>query len=147
MLITKNTPKLPRKRSKPQFKWQTGYYSRTQEFRFHLPYGFLLLCKLLDTTPNDMLHWFMENCSYSSFQGEGKEQARGHLQDYIIAMQYGQEYYTEENIRQMMNELKAINMLWPKNSKSKFMTSHARWRDNYFNWWYKKWHILLRRRT
>lgn len=146
MLITKNTPRLPRKLPKPPIKWQTGHYSRTQEFRFHLPYGFLLLCKLLNTTPNDMLHWFMENCSYSSFQSEDKEQARQHLQEYIIAMHYGQEYYTEEDIRSMMNEIKAINMLWPNNAKEKFITKHARWRDNYFNWWYKKWKGYPRRR-
>ena len=146
MLITKDTPKLPLKKLKPELKWQTEYYSRRQEFRFQIPYGFLLLCKLLDTTPNDVLHWFMENCSYSSFEGEGKEPARQHLQDYIIAMHYGQQYYTQENIRQMMNELKAINMLWPNNSKPKFMTAHARWRNNYFNWWYKKWRRHIRRK-
>ncbi|MEJ8840886.1 hypothetical protein WG954_00730 [Lacibacter sp. H375] len=146
MLITKDTPKLSSKTPKPELKWQTEHYSRRQEFRFQIPYGFLLLCKLLDTTPNDMLHWFMENCSYCSFEAEGKEQARAHLQDYIIAMHYGQEYYTQENIRQMMNELNAINMLWPKNAKPKFQTAHANWRNNYFNFWYKKWHRHPRRR-
>ena len=47
----------------PAMPWQTGTYSRKMDFHTVLPYGFLLLCKLWDTTPETVLDDFMQNVS------------------------------------------------------------------------------------
>lgn len=146
MRITKNTPQLPKKLDKPELKWQVEDYTRTQEFRFHLPYGFLLLCKLWGITPDDILNDFIDNLSCGSAKREGRDDAKMFLQRYITQMNYGQRNYSQEDIEQMFTELDAIGMLWPENAKMKFMEMHARWRDEYYNWWFKKWNKKYHRK-
>jgi hypothetical protein len=124
---------------KPRLPWQTGDYVRTQDFRFCLPYHFLLLCKLADTTPACLLADFMDDLACESWKREGREKTRGHLIDYFIAAGYGQPHYTEDEIRQLFKEMDAIGMLWPKNAKQKLTDLHVKWRDKYHNYWFKKW--------
>jgi hypothetical protein len=139
MRITKDTPKLPKKKPEPILKWQVDDYAKCQDFRFHLPYSFLLLCKLWNTTPDDLLHDFMHNMSCGSVSREGGDQAKKFLQQYIFEMGYGQQQYSKENVEKMFAELDGIGRLWPENAKMKIIEMHARWRDEYYNWWFKKW--------
>ena len=146
MRITNNTPPLPKHLPKPELKWQTGDFAKLQEFRFHLPYSFLMLCKLWDKTPCELLSDFMDNLSCGSWKRDGRDKAKLNLQNYAIGMGYGQQHYSEEDIRQMFTELDAIGMLWPTNAKEKMITFHANWRDKYYNWWFKKWNRRYRRK-
>jgi hypothetical protein len=139
MRIAKDTPKLPKKAPQPILKWQVDDYAKCQEFRFHLPYSFLLLCKLWNKTPDDLLCDFMDSVSCSSWKREGRDEAKKHLQDYILEMKYGQQQYTKENIEKMFAELDSIGSLWPENAKMEIIEMHARWRDEYYNFWFKKW--------
>ena len=130
---------LPKKFQKqtPVLKWQTGAYSKTQQFRFHLPNEFLLLCKLWNTTPDDLLIDFIERLA--GYLKKDNNEATGHIQNYALAMNYGQHRYTKEDVQIMFTELNAINLLWPQHADIKFMEMHARWRQQYYNWWFEKW--------
>lgn len=63
-------PKTSRKQKKqlpkPELKWQTGAYERQANFHFFLPYQFLLLCRLMDITPQQAILDFMDNLSCAS---------------------------------------------------------------------------------
>lgn len=145
MRIDKNTPPVKRK-TKPIRKWQTGDYGRSQEFRYILPYSFLFLCKLWGITPDGLITDFIDNLATGSWKREGRDEAKKYLQEYVFAMNYGQEHYTKEDIHRMFIELDAVGMLWPGASNEKMMMLHVKWRDNYYNWWFKKWHRKYRRK-
>jgi hypothetical protein len=140
MRITKDTPKLPEKAPGSKLKWQIEDYARCQEFRFHLPYPFLLLCKLWNKTPDDLLCDFMDNISCASWKREGRDTAKKFLHNYVLEMGYGQQYYPTEDIAKMFGELDNIGSLWPENAKMKMIEAHAKWRDEYYDWWFKAWH-------
>jgi hypothetical protein len=59
------TNSIVKQKPKPNLKWQTGDYERHADFRFTLPYQFLLLCKLLNVTPEQVLRDFMDNAKYT----------------------------------------------------------------------------------
>ena len=139
MRITKETPKLPKKAPPSRMKWQIDDYAKCQEFRFHLPYSFLLLCRLWNVTPDDLLSDFMDAISCSSWKREGRDEAKKFLQKYIFEMSYGQQQYSKEAIEKMFSELDAIGSLWPENAKMGMIEMHAKWRDEYYDWWYRKW--------
>ena len=139
MRITKDTPKLPKKVTEPVLKWQIDEYALCQEFRFVLPYSFLLLCKLWNKTPDDLFSDFMDNIACASWRREGRDQAKTFLQQYVFEMGYGQQQYSMQDIVKMFTELDSIGRLWPENAKMKTIEMYARWRDEYYNWWYKKW--------
>src|SRR5690606_37624847 len=107
------------KKAKPVMKWQTGAYSRIAEFKITLPYPFLLLCKLVDTTPEQMLRDFADNLSCGSWKREGRTEAKTHLIDYFLAAGYGRGLYSEEEIRKIFSEMDAVGLLFPGNSKEK----------------------------
>lgn len=135
MKQTKSKPK-----QKPILPWQVADFARKQDFHYHLPYSFLLLCKLWNTTPDTILTDFMDNLSCGSWKREGRDAAKEHLINYIHQMNYGKQHYTEKDIQQMFTELDAIGLLWPENAKNKMINKHSRWCNNYYNWWFKKWY-------
>jgi hypothetical protein len=146
MLITNDTSGY-KKTVPPGHPWQTGHYARTQEFRFVIPYGFLMLCKLFDVTPNELLIDFMDNCSCGSWKREGRDDAKVYLLSYIIEMKYGENYFTEKERLQLFTELDAIGMCWPGVTDKKMLRLHIRWRKKYYNCWFNKWFHKDRRKT
>ncbi len=124
---------------KPCMKWQTGDYERHADFRFTLPYQFLLLCRLMDITPDQVLTDFMDNLSCGSWKRQGRDKAKEKLIDYFVEHGYGQHHYTAEDIRTIFKELDAIGLLWPEGAKMKLIDLHAEWRDKYHTYWFKKW--------
>ena len=135
-----------KKKEKPELKWQTGDYEEIQEYRYILPYPFLLLCKLWNTTPDNLLSDFMDNLGCGSWKREGRDEAKVNLLNYALEMNYGQQHYTKEDMLQMFTELDAIGMLWPRDAKEKMQDLHVKWRDEYYNFWFKKWHNKYRRK-
>lgn len=127
-------------------KWQTGAYERHADFRFVLPYQFLLLCRLMDITPDQVLTDFMDTLSCSSWKREGRDRAKEKLIDNFFEHGYGQQHYTIEEIRSIFRELEAIGLLWPEGAKSKMIDLHAKWRDKYHTFWFKKWFRKPKRR-
>ena len=120
-------------------EWQTGAYERHADFRFILPFQFLLLCKLMDTTPQEVLADFMDNLSCCSWNREGRDNARAKLIDYFIAHGYGQQHYTVEDIHSIFKEMDAMGLLWPANAEMKLLDLSVQWREAYHAWWFEKW--------
>lgn len=134
------------RKTKPKLKWQTGDYDLYAEFRFILPYQFLLLCRLMDITPENVIHDFTDNLSCGSWKREGRDKAKEHLINYFIAHGYGQHYYSEEDIREMFKEMDALGLLFPTNGKSRLVDLYADWRDKHHTYWFKKWFRKPRRK-
>jgi hypothetical protein len=120
-------------------KWQTGAYARHANFNFILPYQFLLLCKLMDTTPQQMLIDFMDNLSCSAWKREGRDKAKTYLIEYFIEHGDGQKHYAVEDIRSIFKEMDAVGMVWPTDGKMKLMELSAKWQKKYHAYWFKKW--------
>jgi hypothetical protein len=133
-------------RPKPELKWQTGAYDRHAEYKFILPYQFLLLCKLMDVTPEKVIRDFMENLSCDSWKRQGKDKAKEHLINYFIEYGYGQCHYTEEDIRTMFKEMDALGLLFPVNAKENLLNAYAKWRDKHNSYWFKQWFRKTRRK-
>ncbi|MBO9595003.1 MAG: hypothetical protein J7599_19015 [Niabella sp.] len=133
------TRKQPQRKPKPELKWQTGAYERHAHFQFILPYQFLLLCRLMDVTPQEALTDFMDNLSRGCWNREGRDAAKEHLINYFIAHGYGQQHYTEADIREIFKEMDAVGLLFPRGSNGKMVGRYAKWRDKHQTWWFKKW--------
>ena len=69
---------------KPLFKWQIEAYKRHANFTFFLPYQFLLLCKLLQVTPEEVIRDFTINLDCVSWEPEGRDIAKQHLINYLL---------------------------------------------------------------
>lgn len=136
-----------KKEPKPVLEWQTGDYKRQTEFKFTLPYQFLLLCKLMDVTPQQVLSDFMDNISCGSWKREGRDKAKNKLIEYFLEHGYGQQYYTVNEIESIFKELDAIGMLYPKDADTDIINEHTRWRENYHTWWFEKWFNKNKRTT
>jgi hypothetical protein len=132
---------------KPRLKWQKGAYSRDQQVRIDQPYQFMLLCKLVGVPPMKMLNDFMTNIGGDSFNRTKNGECRSKAADYFIQCGYGQDFYSEPDIRQMLRELDTMGGLWPEGDKWKIIKRHAKWRDYYQdNYWFKKWYRKPRRK-
>ena len=126
------------KKPQPELPWQTGKYKRRCNYTFHLPYSFLLLCKLWQTPPEEILADFMDNLSHGSWQRAGRDEAKKQLTQYIIAMGYGQQHYSVTDIQTIFAELDAIGMLFPNDNEA-MRKVHVPWRNKYYNYWFNKW--------
>lgn len=134
-----STAKQVKRRPKPELKWQTGDYDRNPEFKFVIPYQFLLLCKLMEVTPRSVILDFMNNLAFASWNGEGKEVARDHLVNYFIAQGYSLPHYNEGDTRKIFKEMDAVGLLFPKNGKGKLVDLYAKWRNKHHAYWFKHW--------
>lgn len=133
-------------RKKPRLKWQKGAYERHVEYKFILPYEFLLICKLLDVEPQNVLSDFMNAVSCGSVNGKGKEGAVTKAVEYFLECGYGEKFYSEQSRREMFRELNSLGILWPAGAKMKFIEMHAKWHTTYLNHWFKKWYRIIRRK-
>lgn len=138
--------KKPIKKPKNGLKWQTGAYDRNAEFRFMLPYQFLLLCRLMDVTPEEVIRDFTDNLSCGSWKRQGRDKAKEHLINYFIDHGYGRQHYTEENIREIFKEMDAVGLLFPANGKSKIIDLYSEWRNKHHSYWFKQWFRKARRK-
>lgn len=130
---------LSTKQTRPTLNWQTGAYDRMLQLQTHLPYQFLLLCRLMNTTPEQILLDFMDNLACGSWKREGRDEAKTYLIDYFIAHGYGRQQYTEADIRQMFKEMDAMGMLFPTNGGPNLINRYAKWRKGHYTYWFKKW--------
>lgn len=138
--------KTVRHKPKPELKWQTGAYDRYAELSFLLPYQFLLLCRLMDITPKELICDFADNLSCGSWKREGRDKAKEHLMNYFIAHGYGQHHYSEEEIRQIFKEMDAVGLLFPDKGSSKLVNLYAKWRDRHHRYWFENWFRKSRRK-
>ena len=142
---TRKQAKAKTAKEKPAMKWQTGDYNRDAEFKFPLPYQFLLLCKLMDITPESIIRDFTDNLGCSSLHRQGRDTAKEHLFNYFIAHGYGQQHYTETDIRSIFTEMDALSLLFPCNGNMKLIDCYDHWRSKHYRYWFKKWFRKPRR--
>src|SRR5450432_1160676 len=133
--------------SKPLMNWQTGDYKRHASFEFVLPCQFLLLCKLTDCTPRQLMLDFLENLDCGSSNREGRNMAKEFLLNYFIEMGYGQSFYSPEEIMGIFREMDSIGMLFPFDAKLKLLDLHVLWRNKYHKYLFKKWFRKIRRKV
>lgn len=114
-------------------------YASRAGFTLSFPTQFLLLCRLTDTTPEQMIRDFIDNICCGSWKREGREEAKAHLVNYFIAHGYGQHYYSAHDIQHMFKELDAIGALFPANGKQKLVSLYAQWRNQHHRYFFKKW--------
>jgi hypothetical protein len=99
--------------TKSDMDWQINEYARVQEFRFTLPHQFLLLCKLINIPPRQLILDFMDNLSCGSWKREGRDKAKEKLIEYFLEHGYGQDYYTPEDLRTLFREMDSVGLLFP----------------------------------
>jgi hypothetical protein len=134
------------KKPAPEMKWQSGDYERYADFHFILPSQFLLLCRLMEIRPEQVLNDFMDNLSCGSWNREGREQVRAKLVEYFVAHGYGQDLYSAEDIRSIFKEMDAIGLVWPADADMKLIELSSKWRKKFHRYWFKKWLRKPRRR-
>jgi hypothetical protein len=88
----------------------------------------------------------MDNLACGSWKRQGRDKAKEYLIQYFLEMNYGQELYTAEDLRQMFKEMDAVGLLWPEKGKMKLIDLYAQWRDKYEKFWFKKWFRKPRRK-
>jgi len=130
----------------PRYKWEKGAYLRDQTIRFMLPWQFLYMCKLTEVTPHEVLDRFTNDLGHESWKRRESDAVRQALIEYFIGCGYGQKWYTEAEIREMFKELDAVGSLWPRDAGMKLIDRHAKWRNKYHDYWFKKWYRKPRRK-
>ena len=118
---------------------------RYLEYRAMMPWQFLLLCKLTNMKPQKVIYDFMCNVGMEGY-GLGEAQ-RAKAMEYFLSCGYGQDYYTEEDIRKLLKEMESISTLFPIDGKEKLIDLHSKWRKRYYKYWFRKWFMKIRRRT
>jgi hypothetical protein len=121
-------------------------YDREQMIRLDQPMQFMLLCKLLQVPPMKILDDFMINVGGDSFKRSTDDQCRVKAVDYFLQCGYGKDYYNDQDIRKMFDELHAIGSLWPETDEEKIIDMHAKWREKYYQYWFKKYWRKIRRK-
>lgn len=127
---------------KPKKPWEG---SQVLDFRLRIPCDVVMMCKLANVAPNDLLSSFL--CCLGVEKDEKNPlAAKEACIDFFIRYGHGSDYYSEDEIRKMFKELAMVNDLWPDNGTMKFIDVHAHWRKKYSKNWFKKWYWKVRRR-
>jgi hypothetical protein len=126
-------------------KWQSGDYARHNSYQLTIPTQLLMMCRLLEITPRQLIIDFMDVLSCGSWKREGRQKCRETLIEYFIEQGYGRHIYTSADIKTMFGELDAIGSLFPKEAEPVFTELHAAWRENYHAYWFKKWYEKFNR--
>lgn len=125
---------------KPVMNWQTGDYKQAQTIRFDIPLQFLMLCRLVNITPKQLITDFMDNLSFGSWKREGRDRVKEILKEYFLEHGYGREFYSDEELRLIFKELDALGLLFPRDAEPEILESYASWRENYQAYWFNKWY-------
>lgn len=128
-----------RARSKSYMKWQKGEYGRSLDIRMELPYPFLLLCRLVNETPKQLIRDFMQNLACTNATDPAKDDVRTFLVEYFIEQGYGRGLYESGAIRQIFAEMEAVGMLSPIGDDTAMLKSYLSWKEQHQRYWFKKW--------
>lgn len=129
----------------PRYDWQVGPYSGVLQADLSIPQNVLLLCKLAGIEPIRVIKDVLESLSLHKDESDKWGTARKFLIDYFIAMGYGKEFYSEEDRRLMIAQLKHLDSLFPSDAGMSLIELHAKWRNKYEKYWLKKWYYKIRR--
>jgi hypothetical protein len=124
------------KKKKPK---ELDPYAPVQNIRISLPLPFMHLCKLLQVEPVKIINGLLLDIGSAINLSNGLTQQRA--TDYFLSQKYGQELFTEGQLRQMLAELGVIRGLHPSYDVED-IKAVDRWRDlmgDYFKVWETKW--------
>ncbi|EMR04150.1 hypothetical protein [Cesiribacter andamanensis] len=126
------------------FKKKPWEGAQIVEIRLLFPAHSWMLCRLLAVDPEKLILDFLTTLGGESYSRQGP--ARQLLEEYLLHCDYGQQHYTPEDIRLMLEELRAIGLLWPREASRKITQRHTAWRNMYHQYWYRKWYDKNRRK-
>lgn len=138
--------KSPGYKPAPFFKWQTGAYTPHADFKLLFPPSFLMLCRLMEVTPQKVLTDFIHNLSGCGTTENMKKDPTDLLIQYFILSGYGDAYYTEADIQCIFKEIGALAIVFPHNGKDELLNLYARWREEHYKYWFDKWYFKVKRR-
>jgi len=119
---------------------------RTQTFELTLPLPFWHICKMLNVEPRKIVVDLFANIGGRVRISNGLIYQTA--TDYFVQQQYGQSYYTENEIRQMIGELGIVTGLCPPPNEAdkKPFEEYVTMRDEYLKSWIKKWESRCKRK-
>lgn len=120
--------------------------SQSLELRLRIPCDVVMLCKLMDIEPEKVIKDFLAGLALEK-DAKIPESAKEACVEFFIRSGYANRYYSEEEVKQMFNELKTVNALWPDHASSKFIDLHSFWRKKYWKQWFKTWYRKIRRKN
>ena len=123
------------------------YTTQQKNCNLSIPANFRMLCALFETSPEKILSDFMWNVSF--MVSKGTDETRNAALKYFLVCGYGQNIYSEQEIRQIFQELDAKRLLWPdrdeKMISKKQRELHYMWSNMYVQFWFEKWYRKNRR--
>lgn len=128
-----------RRKPKPSLPWQVGEYAEYRSEEIWIPPQLLLICKILDIPPMDLIDDFLNNAALAAWKREGNETAREKMIEYLMACGYGKKFYSDEERKQILREADAQGMIWPRNPDMKLLDLTSAWRASYHIHWFNKW--------
>lgn len=118
--------------------------SQSLELRLRIPCDVVMLCRLMDIEPERVIKDFLTGLALEK-DAKIPESAKEACVEFFIKSGYANQYYSEEEVRQMFTELATVNTLWPDHASSKFIEHHSLWRKKYWKQWFKAWYRKIRR--
>jgi hypothetical protein len=134
------------RRPKPLLNWQTGEYQRHLTLQLVIPQQLLLLCKLTEVTPRELVADFMQILAGEILDRQNTNSAKEKLMDYFLEQRYGQDKFSRDQLIEIFHELNAITLLYPFGAENAFVDFHAQWREQYQAFWFNKWIQKVSRR-
>jgi hypothetical protein len=124
------------------------YSTRTRDLNLSIPSNFRMLCALFEIKPAKILTDFMWTVSF--MMTKATDQQRQAAVEYLIHCGYGIDLYSEDEIRQIFDELNAKRLLWPE-INDEIITSeqrdlHYTWSHMYMQYWFEKWYWRVRKK-
>lgn len=126
----------------PKKPWEG---SQILEVRLRIPCDVVMMCKLADVQPENLLASFL-GCLGVEKDSKNPQAAKDACIEFFIRYGFANDHYSEEEIREMFKELAMVNDLWPDTGSSKLIDVHSHWRKKYWKHWFKKWYWKARRK-
>ena len=125
----------------PRMSWQKEEYSRVGEYKFVLPYEFLLITKLLGITPRELLRNFIDHLCGCSVTKTTDALARQKLVEYLVLLKPGTGL-SSDDIWKMFGELQALTIPDLSEADEEMLNHFEAWKNHYLHHWYHKWNKL-----
>lgn len=119
------------------------YSSKFKNIELSIPSNLRMLCAILEVKVEDVLNDFMWIVSYSVIP-DATNKKRNAARAFFLTCKYGQPLYSEKQINQMFEELKADRKIYetiegmePEDMEL-FWRNHHMYKQHWFKRWFKK---------
>ncbi|XZF14096.1 hypothetical protein ACTHGU_20140 [Chitinophagaceae bacterium MMS25-I14] len=108
-----------------------------KDMRLLVPAHFTMLCELLDVTPEHVLSVFMSTVSSDHYLAAPP--SKDSAISYFVRCDYGSPHFSRAIVQRMLDELAAINYLFPAAGNPKQVDEYVKWRTSYRRYWLEIW--------